>query len=163
MENEKTVIKELEKIGLNKNELKEQNYNMILKIENSLNEINKSNCEIINNIFKNSYTVLEVSKKLNISRQLLYRSYPESILYINSRAEYFKLKENKLLNNIYDEKNDDKIMINKLLERDVEFMEQKRKINELEKQIKTLKNENNRLNNTIKNLNNHSNIKSNYS
>ena len=72
------------------------------------------------------------------SRKVIYTDYPEVVKYINSRAEYFIIKDKTICKKNFDSESEEKSMIEYFVKRDVEYMELKTKVIDLERKIKSL-------------------------
>lgn len=139
MEVEKTIIKELKKINIDYNELKDNEKALLIEAENALKTICEKNNNVLKDYLYNDYSVNLVCDELNKTKQLLYRTYPSTVKYINSRISYYQEKEKKFRKKLVEGTDEDKQTIQDLMKRDVEYMEMKQIIIEQEKTIKELR------------------------
>ena len=148
MDNEEKIEKikkELSKMNVTYNELTPKTQSMLLDVEDFLEKqknLFNQNLKQTHNI---KFDVQSFCKYRNISRNALYKKgknglskYDVIIKFINSQQGIFESYKNRLYKNIYSKTNEDKVLLDKLLDQQIEFQEIKQKNIELEATIKDL-------------------------
>ena len=138
MESKNNINKILKQMELKIEEINPKTLNLIYEAEEQMMKIVSEREESLISFNKEAIDVKSISEKLGISRQAVYRNHADLVKFINFRSEYYESMFNSKLKTILNEKNEDKIMIENLLKRDVDYMELKTKVIEQEKQIKLL-------------------------
>lgn len=128
----------LKKLNINKNDLNENQYNRLIRVSEFLNnhymELNKN----IDNINSFEFSIVYVSKVLNISRATIYRD-DYLLKYLDYSLRIFQSKINSQLEKFNKEFENIKILEKKLIEKDLLINQLNNSINEQKKIIKSLK------------------------
>ena len=153
MDEKRDIKKELEKVDIYYEDLTTKEKSM-LDLANSWmkNKYNNSKNQLLE-IKRYDYSVREFCIDCNINRTTLYKknkkgenSYKAVITFINSRGKQYKELTRDLISVNQSNSTDDiKEKIDKLVKRDVEYIELKNKLVELERKIKSLEKENKEL------------------
>ena len=93
MEIEKTIKRELEKLGIDYNSVKESTKQKLILVEEIMTKKSEDNADFIRKFAKHDYTISNICLLMKLSRKVIYTDYPEVVKYINSRAEYFIIKD----------------------------------------------------------------------
>ena len=128
----------LKKLNINKNDLNEIQFNRLKHVCDFLNnhymELNKT----IDTINSFEFSIVYVSKVLNISRATIYRD-DFLLKYLDYSLRIFQSKINKKLEKFNKETENIKILENKLIEKDLLINQLNNSIIEQKKIIKSLK------------------------
>lgn len=153
MAKQKDLTKELEKMNIQIDKISEKEMRHIMNVEEWMEKKYKESVESIKEINKLDFSLRDYCKENNISRAALYKKnsdgeslYPNLLLYSESiKKVYIEKTKNLFKKFIPEQYSELKEKIDKLVKRDVEYMQMKEKVSSLERKIKSLEKENSEL------------------
>lgn len=147
------IRRELSKMNVDINELSEKKKKMLIECEGFLKKQHQKNALAIDSIKEKNYSAVAFAEHLGISKRALYKKnsdgdnkYKEALIYLNIRSSYYINKDKRLLTQILRNFNDEtdnlKKQIEKLVLRDVDYINLKEQHKIVLKDLKELQKEN---------------------